>query len=771
MKQSHKNILAALLLFVSCLFLPYKAQAQSVGVVLSGGGATALTHVGFLRVLEENDIPIDYIGGTSMGAMIAGLYASGYSIDEIEAMVRSHEFYLMSQGEIDNKLRFYYHDYERDATLATLKYFGKGELVTTSLPTNLINPVLIDWTFFTTFSPADAASGYNFDSLYVPFRCVGADVEHKKEIVFDSGPLNVAVRASSTYPFYLPPRRIDGKLMFDGGIYNNFPADIMYQEFMPDVIIGCNVSGEPPKTNEDDPFSLLQALILFRDIPQTLCNEMLVVTPPQSDIGTFDFDKVGEAINNGYLTAMDSLPVIQEMIDRRVTQEERKKGRDAFRKKYKPLIIDNLEIKGLDGAQKGYVTKMMGKDPKGVPIEQLKKPFFRIVSDDKIKSVFPIAKFRPSTGMYSLLLDIKKEKDIFVSFGGNFSSRSINTGFVGLRYNLFGKTSGTLYANSYFGRFYASLMGRIKWEFATKGPPFSIEGSYIQNRWDYYKSLSTFFEDVKPSFVLLNERVGTLAISMPAGNNGVARLDGSYAYLFDNYYQTTEFLSVDTADRTDFYCGIVRMGWERNTLNRKQYASKGTFLSISGKFVLGRERTVPGSTSEGTISSYEYHQWFVGKLKYTNYFFRRGRFHLGLNAEGVISTQNFFSNYISSVIISPAFQPITESTTFFLPQYRAHRYVAAGLSSIFEIGKNLDIRMEGYAFNPFGRIVPTEDNRAVYDFRHDKLPGFIGSTSIIYHTFFGPVSISANYYDKKKEQPFSIFFNLGYIIFNRSARD
>jgi NTE family protein len=753
-------------LFLIVLLNAQALQAQKVGVVLSGGGATALAHVGFLRVLEENDIPVDFITGTSMGAVIAAMYASGYSVAEIDSVVRSEEFLQMANGTLNEKYNFYFKHSEQDASIATLKY-SDGEVINNVLPTNLIDPVFLDWKLMEGFSQADAAAGGNFDSLYIPFRCIAADVEHKRQVTFRTGPLNVAARASSTYPFYLPPRRVNGALLFDGGIYNNFPADLMYWEFLPDVIIGCNVSGETKPPNEEDIFSQLQSMILFRGEYKQMCEHMLIVEPDVAHIGTFDFDIMAEAILQGYIATKDSLVALQNIIPRKATLEEKNKARQVFRKKFKPLIIESVEIEGLEKAQNNYVKKIFGRKNEARPLNDLEVAYFRVFDDDKIKSIFPTTRYNPATEKFTLLLDVRKERDLHVAFGGNFSSRSINTGFVGMHYNFFGKTSATLSANSYFGRFYGSVNTNLRWDFSG-GYPFSVQGGFTFNRWDYYKSLATFFEDVKPSFVLLNERFGNLGVSAPVGNKGVLRAEAIYAVMFDEYYQTSNFLSSDTADRTNFETGILKLLWERSSLNKKQYANKGTFLSLSAKYLLGKETNLPGTTSALRDTLSENHQWLTLRLQYTNYFMSLGKVRLGFNIEGVASTQSLFNNYIASSIMAPSFNPLPESKTFFLPQFRAHNYAAGGLIGVLSLAKNFDLRAEGYVFNPFGRIVPDADNKATYDYTAKQY--YVGSAALVFHSPLGPVSFSANYYDKK-EVPWSFIFNFGYILFNRSARD
>ena len=444
---------------------------QKVGVVLSGGGATAMTHIGFLKVLEDNDIPIDYIGGTSMGAIIAAMYASGYSVAEIDSVARSKEFFLMVTGYLDEDFRFYFKDPDPDATMATIKY-SEGKLMTNALPADLIDPVALDWNLMQLFAQADQASNNDFDSLMIPFRCIAADVKNKREVLFSSGKLNVATRASSTYPFFIPPRRVDSLLLYDGGLYNNFPVNVIYREFSPDVILGCNVSGDSGDPQENDILSQLESMILYRNTNHNVCNEMLVVHPTSDEIGTFDFDKIGAAIDLGYSATMDSLGAILEMVSRRETYAEKQLKRKEFKSKFKELVIDNVKVSGLNKGQDDYVRRMIGLR-NSQPLENLRTSYFRIFSDDKVRSIFPSTQFDSTTGKFKLLLDIEKEKDLFVSFGGNFSSRSINTGFVGLRYNFFGRTSSTIGANSYFGRFYASVHAHARWDVAGK-LPFSI---------------------------------------------------------------------------------------------------------------------------------------------------------------------------------------------------------------------------------------------------------------------------------------------------------
>ncbi|HIA10651.1 MAG TPA: hypothetical protein EYN69_01070, partial [Flavobacteriales bacterium] len=209
---------------------------EKIGLVLSGGGARGLAHIGVIKALEENNIPIDFVTGTSMGAIIGAMYATGLTPAQMEYMVKSEQFSTLAKGGLDQQFKFYFKKSDQSASWITLK-MAKDSITHTSLPTNLINSVAIDFMFMELSARSEAAAKYDFDNLFVPYRCVAADIVSKKQVIFSEGHLNEAVRASATFPFYLKPITVNGKLLFDGGLFNNFPADIMTREFNPSLML------------------------------------------------------------------------------------------------------------------------------------------------------------------------------------------------------------------------------------------------------------------------------------------------------------------------------------------------------------------------------------------------------------------------------------------------------------------------------------------------------------------------------------------------------
>jgi hypothetical protein len=190
--------------FAVLLCLATAASGQRVGLVLSGGGATAMAHIGVMKALEENNIPIDFITGSSMGALVGGLYAAGYSPWQIDSLFSSEQFRIMAEGGIEPEFTYFFKQDTPDASLISLR-FDLDTLLTTSLPTNLRSPVLLDFEQMRGFAPVSAAAGYSMDSLFVPFRCVASDITAQRAHIFRSGDLSQAIRASMSYPFYFKP--------------------------------------------------------------------------------------------------------------------------------------------------------------------------------------------------------------------------------------------------------------------------------------------------------------------------------------------------------------------------------------------------------------------------------------------------------------------------------------------------------------------------------------------------------------------------------------
>ena len=769
MLQKHRYGLLLCVLIILSGGIICQAQNEKVGVVLSGGGAAGMAHIGVLKALEENHIPIDYITGTSAGAMIGCLYAMGYTPLQIETLIKSKDFLNWTYGNLDSKYVFYFKKKEDNASWAAFK-LSLDSSFTSNLPTNIISSVPIDFALMELTAQAGAVAHNNFDSLLIPFRCLASDVESKKSVVFKDGDLGLAVRASMSYPFYLHPITINGKIMFDGGLYNNFPTDVMYHDFYPDFMIGSNVAGKWHAPDEDNLISQLRAMLMSETNFKSPCENGIIIEPGSNNVGLFDFERAQTVIDSGYAATMKAMPKILASISRRSDPQELTARRAAFKGRQKEIIFDKISIEGVNSNQASFIRKSLISPSQQVPLGKMKFSYFRLAQDLKIRSMYPVAQFNAKTGFYDLFIRAKKEKYLSAEFGGNFSNRPINEAFIGLQYHYLGRMGLSVEGDGYYGKLYSSAQGKMRLDFPTR-IPFYIEPVLTYNRFDFFKSSNAFFEDNKPPYLISNDQYAEFNIGAPVQNQGKVQLGASIAELRNEYYQTNTFTQKDTSDRTFFYFYSSHLSYERNTLNRKQYASDGSALMLTTRYIMGQETYEKGSTS-ASASSIPYklkdHEYLLLKGSFNKYLRFTRYLSLGLFAEGVYSTQSMFNNYTATVLSAPVFQPTPESKTLFLEDFRAHKYSAFGAASVFTFAKKIDLRVEGYVFLPYQSIKRGINQQAQYGSvlgtKH-----YIGQLALVYHTPLGPVCASLNYFDTPVQNQFSFMLHFGYVIFNKRA--
>ncbi|MFM7900591.1 MAG: patatin-like phospholipase family protein, partial [Bacteroidota bacterium] len=253
---------------------------------------------------------IDCITGTSAGGIIGAYYAAGLSPVEIERIVLSDQFRDWVTGKIGENLDYYFNKQDPDASWVTVK-FSLDSTLKARLPISVVNSARTDFMLMETMSQAIAKADYDFDSLFIPFRCVASDIKSRSPKVFRDGDLPLAVRASMAYPLYFTPVTINDQILFDGGLYNNFPTDVMLKEFNPDIIIGVNAGSYADVPFEDDFMSMFMTLMV-QPSNYTLPRESdVMIHPDLSEISVFDFNSVKAAIDSGYNYTLRMIENIQ----------------------------------------------------------------------------------------------------------------------------------------------------------------------------------------------------------------------------------------------------------------------------------------------------------------------------------------------------------------------------------------------------------------------------------------------------------------------------
>ena len=756
-----------LLPFVFFFFLLPTLQAQTVGLVLSGGGAKGMAHIAVIRALEENNIPIDYISGTSIGAIVGGLYAAGYTPDEMEELFKSDDFYFWSTGKIQREYRYYFKRSEPEPSWLKLRVAKKKEKLKVLPPTNIVPAEQMNFAFMELTASSSAACDYDFNKMMIPFFCVASDVDQSKPVILRSGDLGNAIRASMTVPLYFKPIEINGQLLFDGGILNNFPTNYMKEIFHPDIIIGHKVADGSRNADPDDVMQQLSNMIMRPTNFEIPPEDGILLETNFENISLLDFNKIDEILEAGKQTADQALDSIKTIVKRRVSQEEIRKKRENFNTKKPALYFQNIQVEGIaDPLQRQFIIQSIKHRSNVVSLSELKKEYFKLVADQNLKSIHPLTYYNPQSGYFDLHLKVEMEKKFDVSVGGNLSTKPINQGFASFNFRSYNARAYNLYSNLYFGRFYSSfkLGGRI--DYSTQ-LPFYLSGYFTLNRWDFYASSSElFFEDVTTPYVIQDEWNFRAEAGLPLGLHTKYYLGGAYASSNDEFYQENDFSDIDQPDNSYFKAFVAQTGIENNSLNFKQYATEGSLRSLDFKYVSGNESYDTGDSnsaiSEGNVS----HHYYLLKGKALRYFNIGRHFTLGTHFEGALSNKDLFRTYRSDMLAAPGFSPTPHSKSLFLENFRANNYLAGGLKTIFNFTPDLHVRLEGYGFLPIKEELRGDDY-SVY--KSDKVFDnyyWQGLAACVYQTGIGPVSLSVNYYEKENTQ-FFVTLNFGYILFNK----
>lgn len=304
--------------FFLLFFCPAEAFAQDtlsrpkIGVVLSGGGAKGMAHIGALKVMEEAGIKPDYITGTSMGSLIAGLYAIGYSATELEKIAESIDWdeILTNKISLDKIVIEEKPYYDRYILELPIEGFQIG------LPRGAITGQKLSELFSRLTTSAHRISDFN--ELPIPYACIGADILTGEAVVLNQGSLPTAMRASMAIPSIFTPIVLDGKLLVDGGIFINFPVQLV-RDMGADIVIGVDLGGETPTI--ESMRSMLDVLVQTSTIQsfqslesqRQLCD--VLITPDLTGYSSASFTEATAIIERGEVAARNQFEALQHVTD------------------------------------------------------------------------------------------------------------------------------------------------------------------------------------------------------------------------------------------------------------------------------------------------------------------------------------------------------------------------------------------------------------------------------------------------------------------------
>ncbi len=739
---------------------------RGVGVVLSGGGAKGLYHIGVLEALEESGVPIDYVAGTSMGSIIAAMYASGYSPRQMREIVLSGAVQEWVSGRIDpTRYKPYYRQVGDSPSFINLWLDLSDKEKRFRIPSALISSTQIDMALIDIFAPASAAAKGDFSQLMVPFLCVAADMNERRPVTLTSGSLVEAIRSSMSIPLAFRPVEKDDMLLYDGGIYDNFPWRPLDEKYRPKLLIGSICTGGNVIPDAED--SLIdQALMLaMDDTDYTLPEGRSVTIRRAVGVGMLDFDNAEPVMNAGYEDAMRQMPHILAQIDEPWSEEQYEARRKAFREKCKPLIFNDYHIEGRNDEQTAYLRDYLRADLRRSPrqrqmsFERLRAHTYSILAGGNYTMDIPRVEYDSVSERYAFYAKMKARPNFKLTIGGNISSTAFNQAYIGLNYQTFGRVANTYGANLYLGPTYTwgTLGGRM--DFYLNDPLFLTYAYTFSVKNFRHGSFGRITEIDNALPIKTGDSFGTLGLGVRMSHRSMAelKLHGGHS----NYHYNGDFNQLLEWDHTRFLFFGVKAEVARNTLDKFLYPTRGSDLRFSTIFITGRDRTRNPESSYFNPGSNRH--WFGARFQWKKVFEMPSVswFSFGLNVDAVYTDHPDFTTEGATLLSAPAYEPIPHAQKIFMPDFCADRFVAGGVNPTFDLMPNLFLRTGFYAMwrnkNHYARstIVGWEDEQLHY----------LSEVALIYHTPIGPVNLSLIKYDLNSWNNMYLMFNFGYPIF------
>ena len=681
-KQKVKKIIFCFLIIAFSFSITSQAQdtikRPKIGLVLSGGGAKGFAHIGVLKVLEKAGVKIDYIGGTSMGAVVGGLYASGYNATQIDSIFQNTNFDQLLQDYIPRTSKSFY-EKQNDELYAFSLPFKKFSLgVPIALSKGMFNYNLL------TKLTHKVRHIKDFNKLTIPFVCIATDIETGQEVIMHNGYLPQAMLASSAFPTLFSPVEINGKMLVDGGISNNYPVEEV-RKMGADIIIGVDVQDDLKDRNSlrDATRILVQIsnLQMIESMKDKVTKTDIYIKPDISNYSVISFDQGQEIIKKGVAAAM-------------LNYDEIKKygNSEGFKINHLKTEIDSLTINkimvdDIKNYTASYVIGKLGfKQGSVISYDDLKKGINTLNATQNFSAInYTLEKYSNSDNLVLNLTEAKNKT--FLKFGLHYDGLYKSAALI----NLTQKKS--LFRNDVL-----SL-------------DFGLGDNFRYNL-DYYIDNGFYFSfGVKSRLNQFNRNVAT------DFNNGS---------IFNSF-------------------GINRLNVDFSDFNNQAYIQTIFFQKflIGGglefKHIKIESKTVSDNTSRFENSDYTS---LFGYLKYDSfdnkYFPKKGWF-----VNGDLHTYLFSSNYTNQFNRFSIMKGEAGITRTFYKRFNVKFQTEAG----FSIGENsvhfLDFVLGGYGFNTINNF----KHFYGYDFLSIAGDSYIKSLATVDVEFYkkNHINFSANY--------------------------
>ena len=415
-------------LFLFLVLFSYSfSEDKRIGLVLSGGSAKGLAHIGVLKVLEEEKVPVEYITGTSMGSIVGGLYAAGYTVEEIEKFAVETDWFAMFTDNIPRDKKGAIRNYFEDKNTIALPFqgfsvnFPSGAIGGKSISSNL-NDLL--------YGVEDVN---DFRKFPQKFALVATDLESGEAVMIDKGSLPIAIRASMSLPTVISPVRYQGKLLIDGGIVRNLPVQEI-KVLGADYTIGVNV-GEGFSKLDETKMNLVNitenALTIGgkREVERQIRMLDLYIEPDVADIASPDFSKAEVIIALGEAAARKNIDEIRKLSDPakfEEIQEKRKEFRKTWRDTYS---IKSVKFEGNKRYNEKFFNKFIPKDLSTLKKEDIDSIVNKIYSNGDFLTVYY------EIENDDLTFVVQEKASNYLTLGGNLNTEDYATISIGVQGN------------------------------------------------------------------------------------------------------------------------------------------------------------------------------------------------------------------------------------------------------------------------------------------------------------------------------------------------
>jgi NTE family protein len=359
-----KHLMKFLVTLLLCVCITGYLSAQDnngrpkIGLTLSGGGAKGLAHIGILKAIDSAGLKIDYITGTSMGAIVGALYASGYSGNEIEALRKDIDFDVLFSNNVPLKTLSMEEKDQYSRFAIELPFINNKIRLTTGVITGQELNLKFSELFFHVYNIQ------NFNDFKIPFKCMATDLETGELVVLDTGNIISALRATMAIPSVFSAITINNKKLVDGGLVRNFPVKNV-KEMGADIVIGSNVTNGLAKIDKiKNPVDVLLQMAFYReagDFKEELPLTNIYIHMPMPEYNTGSFGSGEEILKTGIETGRQYYPIFKKLADSiNALGTAKEKNSDPIINK--TVFIKNRQVSGLQKTSARFFFHLMNFD-------------------------------------------------------------------------------------------------------------------------------------------------------------------------------------------------------------------------------------------------------------------------------------------------------------------------------------------------------------------------------------------------------------------------